>query len=350
MKIQLAPPSFWPEPRDPGAWQRVLRILAADEPINDPRPCWENRLEGTISRRSVPGVYGLRLKPAPALLVGCGLLTHTETGWRLHESARELLDLKAEAFQRAIAVWLVRRSPWVRLAILKLRDGAWRLPRGTSRLPANRSMRVGVDMVFDENDLEHLPDPRVLLGDQWCDDIHEIETAAKPKSLSALASPLYLLHAMNWLSNDGSPCLPSDLATDLGASSPASALKQITEQHADAAGFVAVELAMRELWRQLHGDVASYDPARWQDLVVDNAIRSGAIEVHDWAPGQPRHGRGFLGDRDRKLVRWTVHNNFTVPDQDAPESNSKSATKQELRKPANSNGGRSHFAQHEVKS
>ena len=131
MKIQLAPPSFWPEPRDPSAWQRVLRTLAADEPIADPRPCWEKRLEGTISRRSVPGLYGLRVKPAPALVIGCGLLT------------------------------------------------------------------------FDENDLKQLPDARVLLGDQWCDGIGVVETTAKPKSLAALASPLYLLHAMKWLSNDG---------------------------------------------------------------------------------------------------------------------------------------------------
>jgi hypothetical protein len=32
--------------------------------------------------------------------------------------------------------------------------------------------------------------------------------------------------------------------------------------------------------------------------------------VHEWAPGQPRHGRGLFGDRDRKLVRWTVHDDF----------------------------------------
>ena len=31
----------------------------------------------------------------------------------------------------------------------------------------------------------------------------------------------------------------------------------------------------------------------------------GTIEVQEWAPGQPRHGRGLHGARDRKLVRWT---------------------------------------------
>ena len=278
MKIQLAPPSFWPEPRDPSAWQRVLRTLAADEPIADPRPCWEKRLEGTISRRSVPGLYGLRVKPAPALVIGCGLLT------------------------------------------------------------------------FDENDLKQLPDARVLLGDQWCDGIGVVETTAKPKSLAALASPLYLLHAMKWLSNDGSPCLPGDLAAHLGASSPASVLKQVTEQHADAAGFVPVELVMRELWRLLHRDLKSNNLARWLDLVVSNAIENGAIEVHDWAPGQPRHGRGFLGDRDRKLVRWTIHNNFAVPDLDGSELRTGSTTGRRQQKPANNSAGHDHSAEHEVKS
>ena len=350
MKIQLAPPSFWPEPRDPSAWQRVLRTLAADEPIADPRPCWEKRLEGTISRRSVPGLYGLRVKPAPALVIGYGLLTHEETGWRLHDSARELLDMKPEAFQRALAVWLIRQSPWVRLMILKLRDGSWQLPRGASRLPLSRSMQIGVDLVFDENDLKQLPDARVLLGDQWGDGIGVVETTAKPKSLAALASPLYLLHAMKWLSNDGSPCLPGDLAAHLGASSPASVLKQVTEQHADAAGFVPVELVMRELWRLLHRDLKSNNLARWLDLVVSNAIENGAIEVHDWAPGQPRHGRGFLGDRDRKLVRWTIHNNFAVPDLDGSELRTGSTTGRRQQKPANNSAGHDHSAEHEVKS
>jgi hypothetical protein len=34
--------------------------------------------------------------------------------------------------------------------------------------------------------------------------------------------------------------------------------------------------------------------------------------VEAWGPGQPRHGRGFLGDRERKLVRWTIHDDFSL--------------------------------------
>ena len=314
MKLQLAPPSFWPEPRDPGMWLRVLRTLADHEPINDPRPCWETRLQGVISRRSVPGLYGIRWKPAPALVIGCGFLTHKESGWYLDDAARPLLELKGEAFQQALANWIVRHSPWVRLTIIRLREGTWRFKTGTSQLPATRSLRIGVDLIVESNSLELLPDARQLLGDQWREEITSVQTTANIKTLASLTSPLYLLRALNWLSSNGTISLPPELAAHVGGQTPAATLRRIGTELGDAAGFVAVEPAMRELWCSLHGSRVLSDLAAWQDVVISRAIDSGAIEVHQWAPGQPRHGRGFLGDRNRKLVKWSVHDNFVIPD------------------------------------
>ncbi|HQZ64340.1 MAG TPA: hypothetical protein PLY87_04655 [Planctomycetaceae bacterium] len=349
MKIQLAPPSFWPEPRDPGMWLRVLRTLADHEPINDPRPCWETRLQGVISRRSVPGLYGIRWKPAPALVIGCGFLTHRDSGWYIEESARPLLELKGEAFQHALANWLVRCSPWVRLTIIQLRQGTWRFKAGASQLPATRSLRIGVDLIVEPNTFEQLPDARLLLGDQWRDDITSIQTTANIKTLSALASPLYLLHAMNWLSGDGVTSLPAELAAHVGGQSPADTLRRIGVELGDAAGFVAVEPAMRELWHSLHGNRVPGDLAAWQDVVISNAIDSGAIEVHQWAPGQPRHGRGFLGDRNRKLVKWSIHDNFVTPNANGQVSAKTDQSLDHGEQHVNQINGGQHRSEQEVK-
>lgn len=323
----LARPSFWPEPRDPWAWQRALQGIAAASPVPAPHPCWRQVLGGAMSRRSVAGLYGLRAKPAPPTVVGVGLLQQSEAGWNLSPAGQALATLEREAFQVALAKTLVRQSGWLRLALIGLATGQWWLPRGAVALRARRQMRLHGDLDIVDGSLEKLPNARRLLGDLFREDVTAVVTSVRPEALSALHAPLYLLHALGWLDDGGRPRLPDELAASLAIESPAATLRRITHEEEDAGGFVPVDKVSERLRAAVcsepgpsratgNGDQL----ATWTDRTIGGAIETGAIEVHAWAPGQPRHGRGLYGDRDRKLVRWTVHDDLRIPATSADRS------------------------------
>jgi hypothetical protein len=312
MTWQLLRPSFWPEPRDPWAWQRALLTLAALGPIPDPRPCWEGILHDTLSRRSVVGLYGLRPQPMPPTIHGVGFLEHTDSGWVLAPGTAGVVQEGRSDFQAGLAEILVRRSAWVRLALMELAAGRWILPRGAAGLGAHRQMRVGTDLVVPSTALRNLPDTALLLGDLSPNQVGTIHTTVAVSALSALHAPLYLLHATGWLDNAGRPRLPDALAAGLGLESPAAALRRIAAEEQDAQGFVPLARVAQRLRSAICGNGHADDLAAWTDGVIGGAIQTGAIEVHAWAPGQPRHGRGLYGDRDRKRARWTVHDDLQI--------------------------------------
>ncbi len=327
MSWVLARPSFWPEPRDPWAWQRALQTIAKVAPVPDPRPCWRRVLGDSLSRRSVAGLYGLRRSPAPPTVVGVGLLEQDAAGWHLSRTGATLAELDRELFQVQLAETLVRQSGWLRLALVGLASGRWSLPRGAAALCAQRQMRLHEDLAVPVGALQRLPDTRRLLGALHHEDTTAVGTSVRPEALSALHAPLYLLHALDWLDADGRPRLPDALAASLAIESPAAALRRLANEEQDARGFVPLVRVSERLRAALCGEVVLSDPleragvlAAWIDKTIGGAIETGAIEVHAWAPGQPRHGRGLYGDRDRKLVRWTVHDDLQIPTS-APDRN-----------------------------
>ncbi len=313
---QLARPSFWPEPRDPWAWQSALRTLAKVAPIQDPRPCWGLHLHSTLSRRSVAGLYGLKLKPMPATVLGVGLLQNTSEGWVLGSRATELAESNRENFQLGLAEVLVRQSAWVRLALIELTAGRWDLPQGVGPLQAVRQIRVGHELRVPNDTLKQLPDAAQLLGDLDVDGGDTIATKIAVTRLSALHAPLYLLAAIGWLDEAGRPTIPDHLTASLGLETPAAVLRKIAAEEQDARGFVPIARVAERLHCALNGNGQNCDLGAWTDGVIGGAIEAGTIEVHAWAPGQPRHGRGLYGDRDRKLVRWTVHNDLQLTSTD----------------------------------
>lgn len=306
MTVLLARPSFWTEPRDPWAWQRALRIVAELGRVDDPWPTWEGPLRKTLSRRAIAGLYGLKITPLPGVWLGTGLLVALDTGWGVHPDAQHLVSADRDAFQVGLARWLVERSPWARLALVRLAAGSWTLPRGVAPLLAARSLRVGEDLIVPGEGF-HAQLPAALSGVS-----RALQPAVDAKALAPLHAPLYLFHVLNWLDAAGRPSLPSEVRRTLLPEAPAEMLRRVTDEEADGRGFVALERAGRRLWATLNGQEAPSNLAAWIDQVFGEAIARGAIEVHAWAPGQPRHGRGLHGDRDRKLVRWTIHDDFDL--------------------------------------
>lgn len=308
----LTQPSFWPEPKDPWSWQRALAELASLPCIPDPRPCWEEVLRARLPRRSIPGLYGIRQYPKPGIVLGAGLLQHNAEGWVITDEARELIALDREAFKFRLAELLIRRSAWLRLSLLNCVSGHWSLPHGSKPLKVQRRMRIGKDLLIAEGNLHKLPPPRTLLGGLFTPEISEVRSTVRPAALCALHSPLYLLYALGWLTDTGEVRLPDSISTALFPESSAARLRRITSEEQDVAGFVSLAKVAHRLWSELDSGAKPKSIAAWTDITIGQAIETGTIEVLAWAPGQPRHGRGLYGDRDRKLVKWVIHDDFIV--------------------------------------
>ena len=337
--------SFWPEARDPEAWLRALDLLSRAEASGEirwssPRGLANTTLRGHLSRRAVPGLCGLDRTVEAALILGVGLLEWDDTlvTWKLSVAARELLAIRESADHRTalerLAGLVLRRSVWLRMALLKLQSGAWQLS-GWDRLKAsNAQLKVGTSLILDD------PDPTgwlsgiegsVLGG--WTTEVSDSSPARVqihvPKtlhpddglSLSPLKSPLYLLDTLGWLEPDGRLKLPTTLRRDpilaelLGpAISAAAILAEAEAAYRDDRGVFPLEPVLLRFARELgvFAESAPRDPAfiEWSDRLLADSIREGVIELFSAEPGQSRHGRGLLGNPQQKLIRWRVHEGF----------------------------------------
>ena len=346
-KILIGRCSFWPEARDPEAWLRGLVALAGAAEKSGtaswktPRGLGERVLRGHLSRRGVPGLFGLDDSNSPAMLHGVGLLelNSSYTHWQLSDEANQLVTVWQGADHRqaieALALCLLRRSVWLRLALIKLRSGAWELCHWEKLKAANGQLRVAHSLLLGED-----AEPskwmngigEEALGAWWPELAVEGPIAAEvyaPKtaksedglSLSPLKSPLYLLDSLGWLNANGSLSLPPSAAQEPylkelegDGLSPTILLDQLTGVFSDHRGVFPLEPVMLRLAHEsgMFPAPAANDSTfiAWTDRLLGEAIRTGVVELLSSEPGQPRHGRGLFGDAQQKLLRWRVHPGF----------------------------------------
>ena len=359
--------SFWPEARDPEAWLRALvrlsiaAVSAGTQLWTSPRAVGDTALRGRLSRRGVPGLFGLesllrsgekvaagRMRCAPddnqaevRLLHGVGLLelNADHSTWQLSAEAQNLATAWQAADHRQaaeqLAMFLLRRSAWLRLAALKLQSGAWQLIQWDKLKAANGQLRVGKTLLLGND-----TDPAAwlsgleesALGDWWPQLSHESPVTvqihapqtAKPDdglSLSPLKSPLYLLDSLGWLDAFGRFCLPASVAHEpfmesLAGSKPSATLllNQATAAFAAHRGVFPLEPVMLRFASALgvfpHPVAQDSAFIAWTDALLAESFRTGAIELFSAEPGQPRHGRGLFGDPQQKLLRWRLHPGF----------------------------------------
>lgn len=336
--LLLDRPAFWTEPRDPDVWLRALetlsRVCTARPQTGTPRTVAERGLVGVLAWRGAVGMFGISATGGGRLLHGVGLVARDEAGrWEVTEDGLALVRRwRSDATEglEALAAHLVRESPWLRLLLLRLLAGDWRLDWARAR-GGRAGLKVGATLRLDR-----CPDP-----DRWFLELHERvagrwlartgcvrlalspELAGRPPgkddlSLAPLAAPLHLMEAVGWLGPQGALQLPGALQADLlGETSPAEALAELSARRADLRGYLAVEPTLRELLAAFGVRPGDEDFGRWMDLLVEGAVSTGTLEILGAEPGQARHGRGLFGDPTRKLVRWVVHPEFDGPFQRA---------------------------------
>ncbi|MBM4287438.1 MAG: hypothetical protein FJ135_04675 [Deltaproteobacteria bacterium] len=297
-----------------------------------------------------------------------------QKGWRLTEFAKPLLadDLEDREALTSLGITLLQRSPWIRLLVTRLLRGDWALSgwrslrKGRGKLTAGASLRLhhfteeadwfsGIETlcaqawlpeetatdraIAKSTDLvtphpDPLPSrgegkikdqtfgnqsfgnhykirlhPQVLTRDSRRDDF----------SWAPFKAPLYLFDYLGWLVEDGDLRLPVEILREASLESgpkaqlePGARLRRIMAREADLRGFVPVEKALRKLYEEIHPgqSVSPEEFVGWMDALMSCALKKGAIEILAAEPGQARHGRGLFGDRQRKLAKWIVHDDF----------------------------------------
>lgn len=337
MSILLAPPSFWSEPRDPEAWLRALAILAKSETttFSGYWSTWEQHLNNTISRRSTPGLFGLDRTSKPAKILGVGFIEQIPASkhWKLADEAQLFLNLwrdnDTQKTLEALAVHLLKWSVWLRILLLHLTLGDWQLIHWQKPIQVNSTSSnwtkdienacLGAWLTSASSSLLQQDKGKNTKSKSNNSYNINIKFTQKELSLTSLKAPLYLLDSMDWLRN-GQLKLPLYLAQqpELAilspfANSPSSQLQSATNTYADIRGFSPVEPVMRSLAEKTAIASALETGSgfeRWMDELLGAALTKGAIELHAAEPGQARHGRGLFGDRQRKLVNWSIHPEF----------------------------------------
>ena len=279
----------------------------------------------------------------PPILLGVGLLelNADHSSWQLSAEAQNLATAWQAADHRQameqLALFLLRRSVWLRCALLKLQMGTWQLCQWDRLKAANGQLRVCKTLLLG-NDADSaawmVGIQETALGDWWPQLSHESPVTVQihaPKtanpddglSLSPLKSPLYLLDSLGWLDAFGRLRLPQSLAHEpfmesLAGSKPSATLllNQATAALSDHRGVFPLEPVMLRFASAL--GVFSHPVAKdsaflaWTDALLTESFRVGALELFSAEPGQPRHGRGLFGHAQKKLLRWRVHEGFDV--------------------------------------
>ena len=347
IKLLIGRCSFWPEARDPEAWLRALVALSnsaaksASNAWTSPRAVGDTVLRGHLSRRGVPGLFGLDDSRTPTVLDGVGLLelNADRSTWQLSAEAQSLITIwqtapHQEAMER-LALLLLRRSVWLRLVLLKLQSGTWQLNRWDRLKSSNGQLRIGKHLLLgsDSTPSTWLSELEESALGAWSPELSQeapvvvqvhAPTTANPDdglSLSPLKSPLYLLDSLGWLDSIGRLRLPPPneqdaLLNSLAGSKPtaSSLLDRLSVAFADHRGVFPVEPVMLRFGQALglfpHASANDSQFIAWTDRLLSESFRTGAVELLSVEPGQPRHGRGLFGDTHQKLVHWRVHHGF----------------------------------------
>jgi len=330
--LYLERPCFWTDLGDPEAWFRALETLStvseAQPQTGTPRTVAERSLLGVLSWRAAIGLFGVSQDDGHELLHGVGLVARNEDGhWCVTEEGRTLVSVWRESFEKGLAhlaQYLVHESPWLRMLLLRLLKGDWKLDNWTHARSSRAGLRSGTSLHLERfaNESTWFAQIEQQAAGRWLSRSHcstlafapDIARRKKGKddlSLSPLTAPLHLLETVGWLSPLGSLQLPGALQSDLiGKVTAAASLTDLSTRRADVRGFVAAELVLRELLATYGADPTDEKFSRWMDKLLETALSTGALEIVSAEPGQSRHGRGLFGDPARKLVRWVVHQEF----------------------------------------
>ncbi len=346
MKIHITIDKFWDDCSSIERWPEILLRLPKKMVAKSKYDLAKKYLfyptddKGRVLRSDeFYGLFGSEDKNGKITISGCNLIKKDEVGYFLSKEALNLRDCyeKNENWEKELATQLLKYSIRVRAVVLGiLNSKGICFPK--KFLNKNREAYVEIEGVkyFILN-----PTPTVVnlndfmkefgkqsLGPYWkeilnINDEENIELLGTTKEEPSLANigtylkiPLILFEYLEWFIDMGEgqyvidrEKMKEDVGEDVFASlmmyhlmKDTDILRNIIEEYQDIRGFFPVELVGETLKSQI-APQNKESIGKWIDHYFMEGINIGKFKLIDWEQGQPRHGRGLLGDKGKQLIK-----------------------------------------------
>lgn len=346
MIIHLTTDLFWTDTSSIERWPEILlklptniesksKVDVARDYLN-----YKTDEKGRIVRADeVYGLFGLEGNSSKLVISGCNLIEKTDKGYSLTEEASNLVKAYEEdkGWETKLAEQLLKYSIRVRALVIGMISGSGIFFEG-GFLKNNSKAYIIIENekyfilnksnnIKNLNSLMHLYSKQVL-GPFWAKklEISEMEDVElrglnkKEPSLKQIGSyckmPILLFEYLDWFIDRGDgkyqinkDKLKEDVSEDvyeslfLGDSlNELDLLKDLIRELQDTRGFFPIEEVGERLRIKL--DPENKEPSsRWIDRFFMEGSEKGKFKIVDSEQGQPRHGRGLLGDIKKQLIK-----------------------------------------------
>ncbi|MBE6082845.1 MAG: hypothetical protein E7205_09195 [Tissierellaceae bacterium] len=285
------------------------------------------------------GLFGAEIKQEKIIISGCNLIQLNDEGYFLSEEALKLRVCyeRDEGWEKELAKQLLKYSIRVRAVIIGiLNGGGIQFPR--KFLYKNREAYIDMKenrffllnptiAVTNLNDfLKNYG--KESLGPYWKDilnidneeDIEILGTTKDYPSLSDIGTylkiPLTLFEYLGWFIDKGEgkyqinkELLKKDIGSDIYESliiedflNDVDILKDLINQYQDVRGLFPIEQVGEALKLMIAPEV-NENSGKWIDRYFLEGAEKGKFRIVDYEQGQPRHGRGLLGDNKKQLIK-----------------------------------------------
>ncbi len=346
MKIRITVDRFWNDFSSIERWPEILINLPEKMESKSKYDIAKNYLSyptddrGRVLRSDeFYGLFGAEIKQEKIIISGCNLIQLNDEGYFLSEEALKLRVCyeRDEGWEKELAKQLLKYSIRVRAVIIGiLNGGGVQFPK--KFLYKNREAYIELNgkryyPLNPTTDVTNLNDfmkdfGKESLGPYWREIlrisneeyIEILGTTKDTPSLSDIGTylkiPLTLFEYLGWFIDKGEgkyqidkEKLKEDIGTDIYESliieeflNDVDILKDLIKDYQDIRGLFPVEHVGEVLKSRIAPEING-DIGKWIDRYFLEGVEKGKFRIVDYEQGQPRHGRGLLGDKKKQLIK-----------------------------------------------
>lgn len=346
MKIRITVDRFWNDFSSIERWPEILINLPEKMESKSKYDIAKNYLSyptddrGRVLRSDeFYGLFGAEIKQEKIIISGCNLIQLNDEGYFLSEEALKLRVCyeRDEGWEKELAKQLLKYSIRVRAVIIGiLNGGGVQFPKKflyknrEAYIELNRKRFYPLNPTTDVTNLnDFIKDfGKECLGPYWREILHisneeYIEILGTTKDTPSLSDigtylkiPLTLFEYLGWFIDKGEgkyqidkEKLKEDIGTDIYESliieeflNDVDILKDLIKDYQDIRGLFPVEHVGEVLKSRIAPEING-DIGKWIDRYFLEGVEKGKFKIVDYEQGQPRHGRGLLGDKKKQLIK-----------------------------------------------
>ncbi len=350
MIIKIGTDRFWVKASNIERWAEILKSLPKKVPCSSKKDIARDYLGYKVDESGrivnadeVYGLFGAEKYKDSLTIVGCNFIKEIEDGYKLTESAIELVGRykQNDEWEKVLARQLLKYSIRVRsIAFAMLNGGYLFFEKGYMENFAKAYITLNDKeyYVFSEKpediNINSLINDYAskILGCFWrkeldVDDAEEIVFKGVNKDYPSLGSmstylkiPMLLFDYLGWIIESGDRRYVLDknkIKNDTGKeiydslitendTEGVEVLKELIKEYSDIRGFFPIGIVGSILKSRIDSE-NPMNEEQWIDRYFITGINEGRFKIKDHEQGQPRHGRGLLGKKDYQLIKLEIN-------------------------------------------